>query len=260
MKEQGSATEKFLRFGKVSRQLVGVNLICFPLFLPIFTWLYISLHSYMQVLFFPGQYVTILPGLSYFTALLLRFPMVFYLFFLVSLVLSGPFLLSLFHFVLRLYQGKHIWVSELFSGVAKHFKRGVLLGIVSFSVLHLSLWTFFLSFTGYSIYLMAARIISLMLIVFLFLTFPYLALLLLSEDLSISQAFKNARILTRSFFPRSLLVLGITGGLTWLIVYRFPPLSLLLFPTCFLGICIFIQVSIIHPLLETQVFRKPNSV
>ena len=253
-------SEKALRFFWVMRRLILVNLICFPIFLPVLLWFYFTLTSYVQTIFFPGQYFTLLPGISYFSALFLLLPQtVFYILFILSLILSGPFVLALFHFAVKLYAEEHVWVSDLFSVAWKWKVRGVLLSVCAVIFVHLCLWTLFLSFTGASVYLLLARMISVIFLLLLFFQFPYLCMQLLSEDLSVKQSLKNARILARLFLPRGLLILILIVGFVWVAFYQFPVIGLFALPIIAMSLGLYVQVLIFHPILEKHVFRELHS-
>jgi len=253
-------SEKALRFFWIMRRLILVNFICFPIFLPVLLWFYLAVTSYIQSIFFPGQYLSLLPGISYFSAWFLWLPQtVFYFLFAASLILSGPFLLALFHFAVKIQTGEHVWVSDLFSTAWKWKTRGVLFSICAVIFVHLCVWTLFLSFTGASVYLLAARLISLIFLLLLFFQFPYLCMQLLSVDLSIKQSLNNARILARLFLPRGLLLLLLTVGFLWAALYQFPVLGWFALPGIAMSLGVYVQVLICHPVLEKHVFRELHS-
>lgn len=249
--------EKILRLFWVTRRLVFANFICFLIALPVFTWFYLTINTYAQLIFFPGQYASLLPGLSYFASLLLQLPpLLFYPIFIVSVILLGPYMLSLFHFVLKVYEGEHVWISELFSLNPLRFKRGILLSVCLVTLLHLSIFTFFLSFTGHSLFLLFARFLSVAIILLCFLMFPYFALLLLSDDLSPRKSLKNAWILSRNFLPRGLILLAVFLVFIWFGLMQIPVLGFFVLPLCFIAVYTYLQIALIYPVLQRRVFQK----
>ena len=252
-------SEKALRFFWTMRRLILVNLICFPIFLPVLLWFYFTLTSYVQTIFFPGQYFMLLPGISYFSALFLLLPQtVFYILFILSLILSGPFVLALFHFAVKIHSEEHVWVSDLFSIAWKKKVRGTLLSVCTAVFVHLCLWTLFLSFTAASVYLLLARMISVIFLLLLFFQFPYLCMQLLSEDLSVKESLKNARILARLFLPRGLLLLILIVGFVWVAFYQLPLVGLFALPGITMSLGVYVQAMICHPVLEKHVFRNAH--
>ena len=144
MEQKQLSFSERLRHGVwVGHRLVLVNLICFLVFLPVMTWFYLILNTYLHV-GIEGGMGDVLPGLGYYAGLLLRLPPVlFYALLGGSAVLFGPFLFGLHAVMGALAQGEHVWVSDLFQQARSNAKQGDLAGFFCVIAAHLLLWNIF---------------------------------------------------------------------------------------------------------------------
>jgi len=257
--KQISLSEQMRRIGWVFHRLAFVNVICFLVFLPVFAWFYLVLNTYIHAGLLGGM-VSVLPGLSFFAALLLGLPsVVFYVLFGVSAILIGPFLLGLHTVTGALLRGRHVWISDLFIQALKNAKQGVLLGLFCVIGMHLLLWNIFggiySAVPWISVMLMVSRWVSIGLLVFLFLAFPYFCQITVSISQPFHTVVKNAGILARVRLGRGLLLLFGMGVFWWGMLSLFPLLGLIGLPLVSIGLTALAQTAVCLPVVEQYVLN-----
>jgi len=255
--EKRPLSERARRGIWILHRLAAVNLICFLLFLPVLSWFYLVLNTYLHATQIVGMGL-VLPGLGFYADLLLRLPpVVFYALFAVSAVLFGPFLLGLHYVAGAAWAGRHLWVSDLFTQARQNARQGVILGLACILGTHLLLWNIFGGLTSpiswLAMGLVLSRWVSLGLLLFLLLALPYACQIAVSIDLSIGAILKNARILTRVYLGRGLLLLSLTAVYWWGSLSVFPILGLLGLPLLSLGLTAFAQAAVVCPVVERHV-------
>jgi len=258
-RKQTSLSDRMRRVAWVGHRLALVNLICFLIFLPLMTWFYLVLNTYLHA-GLQGGMVDVLPGLSYYAGLLLRLPPVFfYVLFGGSAVLFGPFLFGLHAVTGAMVQGEHVWVSDLFLQARSNMKQGVFVGLFCVIVTHLLLWNIFGGIYSYvpwiSVMIYVSRWISVGLLAFLLMGLPYFCQIGVSISQPIWALVKNAAILTRAHLGRGLFLLFGVVLFWWGLLSVFPVLGLLSLPLFAIGFTALMQSVAYRPLIERYVLQ-----
>jgi len=255
--EKRALSERIRRVLWIWHKLAAVNFICFLIFLPVFTWFYLVLNTYAHA-GLPIGVALLLPGLGYFSELLLRLPPgIFYALFAISAVLFGPFLFGLHYFVSATLMERHVWISDLFVQAKQHARRGIPAGLCLVAGTHLLLWNIFggvIAFAPWvSLLLTVSRWVSMGLLLFLVLALPYFCQITVWTDLPLSATLKNARILTRVYLGRGLLLLLVIGIFWWGALSLIPVLGLASLPLILIGGTAFAQAAVCLPVMERHV-------
>ena len=240
-------------------RLIGVNLLCFVVCLPLLSWFYLVFNTYINA-GLGGEMVDFLPGIGYFAGLLLRLPPVlFYGLFLLSAALAGPFLLGLHFMAGRLIQKDEIVFSDFLTQTKKHLLRGFFLGLFSTVLIHFLLWNMFFGMTGanpwISFALIASRWVSIGVLALLFLILPFVCQMLAFTQLSLWAALKNAMILARVYLGRGLFALFCILLYWWLTIMAFPMAALLALPLLSFSLTALLQTAVCWPLIEKHVLH-----
>ena len=251
--------ERVRRAAWMGHRLVLANLICFLVFLPVMTWFYLVLNTYLHAGLESGM-VDVLPGLGYYAGLLLRLPPVlFYVLLAVSAVLFGPFLFGLHAVTGAMVQGSHIWVSDLFLQARLNAKQGVFAGLFCVIGTHLLLWNIFGGIYSYvpwiSMMIYVSRWVSVGLLAFLLMALPYFCQIGVSISLSTPALAKNAAILARVHLGRGLLLLFGIAVFWWGALSYFPLLGLLGLPFFVIGLTALAQAVACSPPIERYVLQ-----
>ena len=254
-----SLPEQLSRTFWVLHRLAAVNIICFLVFLPVFSWFYLVLNLHLHAGASVGM-GSILPGLGYFAGLLLRLPpVIFYTLFAASAVLFGPFLLGLHYVTSAIFAGRHVWFSDLFTQARQNARQGILLGFFCILGTHLLLWNIFAGLTSpiswLALGLAASRWVSIGLLALLLLTLPYFCQIAVAIDLPFWAVLKNARILARVYLGRSLLLLFGVTVLLWIALSLFPAFGLLGLPLLLIGLVALAQAAVCFPAVERHVIE-----
>jgi len=257
--QQIPLSERVRRVVWISHRLALVNLICFLLFLPVMTWFYLILNTYLHA-GLEGGMVDILPGLGFYAGLLLRLPPVlFYVLFGISAVLFGPFLFGLHAVVGAITQGEHVWISDLFLQARQNAKQGVLAGLFCVIGTHLLLWNIFGGIYSYvswiSVILYVSRWVSVGILAFLLMALPYFFQIGVSISLPIRGLAKNAAILMRVHLGRGLLLLFGIAVFWWGMLSLFPVVGLLGLPLFAMGFTAFMQSVVCRPPIERYILQ-----
>ena len=254
-------TERLARGLWVARRVMAVNLICLPVFLPVFSWFYLVVNSYVYAVGSGGM-VDVLPGLGYFAGLLLLLPpVIFYALFALSAVLSGPFFLGLHYVLGGIVTGRHVWVSDVFRGMRDNFRQGVVLGIFSVVAVHLLLWSIFGGLalatdeSWLAIWLMVSRWVSVVLLAALLMTLPFVCQIAVTVKQPLRAIVKNGVILARVYVGRGFLVLLCTA-LYWLgTTVLVPSFSLVTLPLFSVALTVLWQAIICGPVVRRHVIE-----
>ena len=240
-------------------RLIAVNFISFLLSLPVISWFYLVLNTYLNASLEQDR-VDLLPGLGFFAGLLLQLPPVAFdgLFFL-SAVWIGPFALGLHAMTGKMLQGDEIWLSDFFKLTLRNAVRGVLLGLFSVVLAHVTLWNAFGGISAdvgwISFMLTISRWVSLFLLVLFFLALPFICQITVFAKLPLWPIVKNAVILARVYLGRSLLALFVVLAYWWITLSAVPLLGLFTLPLISLALTVLIQAVVCFPLVEKHVLK-----
>ncbi|MCL2827577.1 MAG: hypothetical protein FWD99_02450 [Oscillospiraceae bacterium] len=255
--EKHTASERATRLIWRIHRLVFVNLICFLATLPVMAWFYLLLNTYINAGLSDG-FFEILPGPGLFSALLLQLPpVIFYLLLAVSAVLTGPLLLGLHYISGSMVTERHIWFSDFPEQALRNARQGIVLGLFSLIALHMLLWNVFgglhSDIPWIHMILIVSRWGSGLLILLLFLVFPYVCQIIVSIEQPLWTALKNALILARVYLGRGLLALTTIAIYWWVTSAVFPMVSLLTLPLLSIGLTAFIQATVCRPVVEKYI-------
>ena len=257
--KQISPRERMRRVVWVFHRLALVNLICFFVFLPVMTWFYLVLNTYINHADLRGM-IDILPGLAFYAGLLLQLPPVFfYALLLLSAVLFGPFLMGLHYVAGTMIQGEQVWISDLLHHAHLNAKQGVLMGIFCVILTHLLLWNIFGGMYSYvtwiSVVFLISRWVSVGILFFLLMVLPYFCQIAPSISQPIRVITKNAGILARVHLWRGLLLLFGLFVFWWGLLSLFPLIGLLGLPLLSIGLTVLAQTAVCRPLVERYVLE-----
>jgi len=249
-----TAGERIARFTGIAPRLAVVNFVCFLAFLPVFSWFYLLVNTYIHASFDTGV-VDLLPGIGYFAGLLLRLPpLVFYALLILSALLLGPLLLGLHAVTGGIVTGRHVWVSDFFSEALRNARQGVILGLFCVVAGQLTLWNIFgglHSDTAWLAFLLSvSRWISVLLFLLFWLTVPFVCQIAVSLEQPLWAVVKNGMILSRVYLGRGLLALLGIGLTWWVTTVSFPGLSLLSLPLLSIGFTAFVQTAVSRPIVD----------
>ena len=257
MKEAASGLLAGIRGG--IHRLFLINLFCFLLSLPVITWFYLLLNSYVNATLQEGI-VDILPGIGYFAGILLQLPaFLFYGLFILSALLIGPLTLGLHAVAGEVVRGHEIHFSDCLKQAWQNAFQGILLGLFSVVFIHLTLWNAFGGMWSadplMSIVLTASRWVSLLLLLLFFLALPFVCQIAVSIQLPLQAVLKNALILARVYLGRGLLMLFGILAYWWLTVLAIPFASLVGLPLLSLALTALIQAVVSVPLVEKHILE-----
>lgn len=256
---QSASKARLRRLAWIFHRLAIVNVICFLVFLPLMTWFYLVLNSYVHAGLRVGM-VDVLPGLGYYAGLLLRLPPVlFYALFAISAVLFGPFLMGLHYVAGTMLQGEQVWISDLFRHARLNAKQGVPAGLFCVILIHLLLWNIFGGIYSYAAWisgaLLVSRWVSIGILIFLLLALPYFCQLALAISQPIRTLAKNAGILARVQLGRGILLLLGILVFWWAMLSLFPLLGLFALPVFSIGLTALAQAAVCRPPIERYVLE-----
>lgn len=263
-KETVSLQERLRRGFWVIHRVVAVNLLTVPLLLPVFAWFYLMINYYFYAISI-GDMVEMLPGLGLFGGLLLQLPpVIFYALFGLSAVLLGPVVLGLHSALGHFVAGRHIWVSDVFSGMKENFRQGVVLGVGSVAAVHLLLWNIFggvVAVGGWaSVGLMVSRWVSVVLLLALFLTLPFVCQVAVTVKQPLWTVIKNGRILAQVYIGRGILLL-VSTTLYWTgTTVLAPRLNLVMLPLFSVGLTVLWQAMVCRPVVQARLVAVMEGV
>ena len=240
-------------------RLIGMNLLSFLIALPVISWFYLVLNTYVNAGLDQGV-VDILPGIGYFAGLLLQLPTpVFYGLFFLSALLIGPIALGLHAVARRLIQGNTVLFSDFVKLARQNGFHGLLLGLFCVIAVHLSIWNAFGGLEAntpwLSFLLTVSRWVSLLFLVLLFLALPFICQITVSIQLPLWGIVKNAIILARVYLGRGLLVLIGILAYWWITAYTVPMAGFVGLPLLSMIITVFLQAGLCFPLVEKHVLK-----
>ena len=236
------------------RRLALVNLLCFLVLVPVLSWFYLLVNTYVHA----GRgadMVDLLPGLGYFAGLLFRLPVaVFYCLLVLSAVLSGPCLLGLHAMAGRIVSRRHVWVSDFFFEARRNARQGVVLGVFCVVAGHLMLWNVFGGLTSdvswIAVLLTVSRGVSVVLFLLFGISFPFVCQVAVSLEQPLWAVVKNGVILGRVRLGRGFLLLFGLGVYWWTTIVTFPVLSLFVLPLISIGLTALVQAAVSRSVVE----------
>ena len=247
-----SLRERLARASWVARRVAAVNLVAFPVLLPVLTWFYFMINSYFYAL--DGEGIEMLPGLSLFGGLLLQLPpAIFYVLFGVTAIMSGPVVLGLHYVLGGITAGRHMWVSDMFRGVRDNFRQGMVLGVSTVAVVHILLWNIFGGVISdgawLTVWLTVSRWASVVLLAALLMTLPFVCQIAATVKQPLRAVIKNGVILARVYMGHGLLVL-LGTALYWTgTIILVPGINLVMLPLCSIGLTVLWQAMVCRPVV-----------
>jgi len=238
----------------IAHRLMAVNLICFPLMLPVISWFYLLVNSYVHASLNLGM-VDVLPGVGYFAGLLLRLPIpVFYMLLFLSAIVSGPLILGIHAVTGRIVMGRHVWVSESFSEALWNARQGVVLGLCVVIGGHLALWNVFgglwSTVVWIDVLLSASRLLSVLLFLLFGISFPFVCQVAVSMDQPLWVVVKNGVILARVHLARGIPLFAAWVAYGWVTIVLVPWLSLFALPLVSVAPWALVQAAVSRPVIE----------
>jgi len=249
--------ERLAKLIRIAHRLLAVNLICAIALLPVISWFYLILNTYVHA-GLPTGMVDVLPGVGYFAGLLLRLPPpVFYFLLTLSAIVSGPLLLGLHTVTGGIVQGRHMWVSDCFAGARQNARQGIALGLFCVVTGHLLLWNIFGGLSAdipwISFLFMASRWASILFFLLMGLALPFICQIAVSVEQPLWTVVKNALILSRVHAIRGFALLLLLGAYWWTTTITFPHLSLFSLPLFSITLTVLAQTALSQPIVLRHV-------
>lgn len=245
----------FHRFWK----LAAMNGIYFVAVLPILTWFYLLINGLLSgVIVVEGT--DALPGIGYYAALLLQIPPgLFYGLLVLSIFLSGPLAMGMTAYLRSMVRGEHMWFSDFFLQAKSNWKQGILFTLLHVLTGSILLWNSFGGLRAEAVWLNGLLItlqwLSMLLLILCAVLRPYLRLIGVSIAQPVRHILKNAWILSRVKWRRSLVYLFSVSAYWMITVCLIPGVSLVALPLVSFALPGYWAAVLYYPCVERYILR-----
>ncbi len=254
---------KFWRF-------LSLNIFYFLVTLPMLLFVYFTVNGWFAdyLVTENGEFQSMLGGVDVFAAVVSWVPRVLHLpLFFVSLILYGPATMGLTYIFRNFAREEHAWLSDFVSRGKANFRQGLFFGLLDAVVIYLLVNGMVANiFTAAVPAIILRTLCVLFFVVYLFMR-HYFYMIAVSVNLNVFAILKNAWLFVVLGFWRNLVSGLVCLGVTLLVFFTLPLVTLILLPTLYYsvtGFCVVftcwpvVKRYIIVPAMEREAAEKGN--
>ncbi len=254
---------KFWRF-------LSLNIFYFLVTLPMLLFVYFTVNGWFAdyLVTENGEFQSMLGGVDVFAAVVSWVPRVLHLpLFFVSLILHGPATMGLTYIFRNFAREEHAWLSDFVSRGKANFRQGLFFGLLDAVMIYLLVNGMVANiFTAAVPAIILRTLCVLFFVVYLFMR-HYFYMIAVSVNLNVFAILKNAWLFVVLGFWRNLVSGLVCLGVTLLVFFTLPLVTLILLPTLYYsvtGFCVVftcwpvVKRYIIVPAMEREAAEKGN--
>lgn len=240
---------KFWRF-------ISLNLIYFAVTLPILLFIYFTVNGYFAQYLVTenGEFQSMLGGVDIFAVVVSWVPSFLHLpLFVISLILYGPLTMGVTYIYRNFAREEHAWLSDVVSRGWANFRQGLFFGLLDAVVVYLLLNGMVANiFSVPALAIILRTLCVLFLVVYLFMR-HYFYMIAVSVNLGVFAILKNAWLFVVLGFWRNCVAGLVCLGVTVLVFFTLPLVTVVLLPTLYYAVTGFCVVFTCWPVVKRYI-------
>ena len=240
---------KFWRF-------ISLNIFYFLVTLPMLLFVYFTVNGYFAeyLVMENGEFQSMLGGVDVFAVVVSWVPRVLHLpLFFLSLILYGPATMGLTYIFRNYAREEHAWLSDFVSRGLANFRQGLFFGLLDAVVVYLLMNGMVANiFAAAAPTIILRTLCILFLVVYLFMR-HYFYMIAVSVNLNVFAILKNAWLFVVLGFWRNCVAGLVCLGVTVLVFFTLPLVTLILLPTLYYAVTGFCVVFTCWPVVKRYI-------